>query len=49
MLITSKDYTATQHDIGAAEENQQAAKQLHEEQPERKSPPRHSEYRPFMC
>jgi hypothetical protein len=38
MLITSKDYTAAQHDIGATEENQQQAKQLHEEQPERKSP-----------
>jgi hypothetical protein len=40
MLITSTDYTAAQHDTGAAEENQQHAKQLHEEQPERKSLPR---------
>jgi len=39
MLIASRDYTATQHDTGAAEENQQQAKQLHEEQPERKSHP----------
>jgi hypothetical protein len=39
MLIVSKDYTAAQHDTGAAEENQQQAKQLHEEQLERKSLP----------
>jgi hypothetical protein len=38
MLIASRGYTAAQHDTGAAEENQQQAKQLHEEQPERKSP-----------
>jgi len=38
MLIASKDYTTAQHDIGAAEENQQQAKQLHEEQPERYPP-----------
>jgi hypothetical protein len=39
MLIASKDYTAAQHDTSVAEENQQQAKQLHEEQPERKIPP----------
>jgi len=42
MLIASRDYIAVQHDTGAAKENQQQAKQLHEEQPERKSHPRHS-------
>jgi len=31
MLIASKDYTVAQHDTGAAEENQQQAKQLREE------------------
>jgi hypothetical protein len=31
MLIASRDYTTTQHDIGVAEENQQQPKQLHEE------------------
>jgi len=42
MLIASRDYIAVQHDTGATEENQQQAKQLHEEQPERKSHLRHS-------
>jgi hypothetical protein len=39
MLIASRDYTAAQHDTGGTEENQQQAKQVHEEQPERKSLP----------
>jgi len=39
MLIASRDYIAAQHDTGAAEENQQQVKQLHEEQPLAKIPP----------
>jgi hypothetical protein len=35
--------------LAQQKKNQQQAKQLHEEQPERKSHPRHSKYRPFIC
>jgi len=38
MLIASRNYTIAQRDTGAAEENQQQAKQLHEEQPREKIP-----------